>query len=100
MGVHQEVYETRMRYSDPEGYREMMKAKAAHQQGNSNATHTDTSISGRGASVGLEKLPVKHYSMNEPAPAPPAPSNVAAPAPQAAAIPKTELKIKIGYSIL
>ena len=64
MGVHQQVYETRMKYSDPDGYRDMMKAKVAHQNGDDNIVQTDTSIQGRGASGGVENLDVKHFEID------------------------------------
>jgi len=64
MNIHQQVYEMRMKYSDPDGYKDMMKAKVAHQNGDDNAVQTDTSIKGRGASGGLENLDVKHFSID------------------------------------
>ena len=97
MGVHQMVYETRMRYSDPDAYKAMMKAKAAHENGDSNAVASDTSYKGRGASGGLENLGVQHYSMNDPAPTPapasaPAPSVATATAPVPVVKPKEPIK--------
>jgi hypothetical protein len=64
MGIHQEIYETRMRYSDPDKFKEMMKAKVAHQNGDDNVLVTDASIKGRGVSGGLEQHGVKHFSVD------------------------------------
>ena len=85
MGVHQMIYETRLKYSDPDAYKAHNKAKVSN-----NPTVTNTSITARGASGGPEKHAVKHYSS---APAPtPKPSKVAAPAPKIQAVAKTELR--------
>lgn len=86
MGVHQQIYETRLKYSDPDAFKAHNKAKVSN-----NPTVTNTSISGRGASGGLQNHGVKHYSINAPAPTP-NPSKVAAPAPKIQAVPKTVLK--------
>ena len=91
MGAHQQVHELRMKFTDPDGYKNHMMAKDAHQSGNSNAVQSNSSIQGRGTSGGREKLGVKNYSMNAAA-STPSPSRVAAPAPKAATIPKSELK--------
>ena len=61
--IHQMVYEGKLKYTDPDKYKDFMKAKAAHDNGDDNAVESNTSYQGRGTSGGAEALKVKHYSM-------------------------------------
>ena len=61
--INQMVYEGKLKYTDPDKYKDFMKAKAAHNDGDDNAVESNTSYQGKGTSGGVQALNVKHYSM-------------------------------------
>ena len=100
--INQMVYEGKLKYTDPDKYKEFMKAKAAHDDGDDNAVESNTSYQGKGTSGGVQALNVKHYSMkpkaseaNDSTPVAPAP----APEPEAEAETKPATPVELSPEV-